>query len=150
MAGKAENLVVRSVKQIQAAPAGQASFHDKRLLVRALSAMAKRVIDDASLLESLLCDPEHMETDIYYRVGQKQGREKGRTEGLHAGEEKALREAIADVLASRFGPVPEDLRARLEAVGAREELKRLVAAAARAADLDAFRSEAGAPPGAGG
>jgi hypothetical protein len=137
-AGDATGNVVRSVKQIQAAPAGQASFHDKRLLVRALSAMAKRVIDDASLLESLLCDAEHRENDIYYRAG------------WYEGKAQALREAIVISLAACFGSLPEDLRARLDAVDGHKQLDRLVAAAARAWSFDGFRGEWGEPPGARG
>jgi hypothetical protein len=51
---------------------------------------------------------------------------------LHA-LERAAREG--------FQPVPGDLEARLSTVRNRDDLKRLVTAAARAADLAAFRRE---------
>ena len=103
--------------------------------------MSERVIKDLSLLESILSEPEFVENDILYRKARREGREEGRAEGVHQGEEQALREAITDVLAERFGPVPESFQGRLATIHARADLKRLVAAAARAADLAAFRHD---------
>jgi hypothetical protein len=54
-------------------------------------------------------------------------------------EVKALREPVLDVLEARFGAVPKEVRVRLEAIEAREELSRLVTAAADVADPEAFR-----------
>jgi hypothetical protein len=124
MAGKPEALLVRSVEKIRAAPKELASAEEKRDLLLALRAMAKRVIKDMSLIEAMLSDPELLEGDPFYMKGQ----------------EKALREDVLDVLAARFGDVPEDIGSRLATIRAREDLKRLLVAAARAADLETFRA----------
>jgi predicted transposase YdaD len=145
MAGRAEDLVVRSVEKIRTSPERQVSFDVKRFLLRALLTMAQRLIKDPGLLESLFSDPELMETDFFFLKGQKIGREEGRLEGREEGRlegrEEALRGVVTDFLAARFGPVPGDLEARLSTVRNRDDLKRLVTAAARAADLAAFRRE---------
>jgi predicted transposase YdaD len=162
MAGRAEELVVRSVEKITTSPEGQVSFDVKRFLLRTLLTMAQRLIKDPSLLESLFSDPELMETDFFFLKGQKIGREEGRLEGrvegrvegreegVREGQEQALRGAVTDFLAARFGPVPGDLETRLSTVRNRDDLKRLVTAAARAADLAAFRRELDALSTSGG
>ena len=148
MRGKTEDLVLRSVDKIRKAPEGEATMADKRLLISVLRAFARRVMQNNEILEAILSEPEFYESDPLYKRGKREGKEEGkgegrsegRSEGLHEGEERAMREDIIDVLAARFGEVPEDVRARLAETHARDELKRLVSAAARAADLDAFRS----------
>jgi len=147
MRGQPEDLVIRSLQKIRNAPEEVASAEEKRDLLLALRAMARRVIKDMSVIEAILSDPELLEGDPFYQKGQKEGREEGRVEGLHEGEEHALREAIVDFLAARFGEVPPDVRTRLAAIHCREELKGLVTAAARAADVEGFR---GALPGVAG
>ena len=143
MRGKTEDLVLRSVDKIRKAPEGEATMADKRLLISVLRAFARRVMQNNEILEAILSEPEFYESDPLYKRGKREGKEEGKgeglTEGLHEGEESAMRESILDFLAARFGEVPEDVRARLAGVHAREELKRLVSAAARVADVDAFR-----------
>jgi len=131
MDGKPEALLVRSIEKIRAASEELASAEEKRDLLLALRAMAKRVIKDMSLIEAMLSDPELLEGDPFYQKGQKVGRREG--------EERTLREGVLDVLAARFGEVPDDIGSRLAAIHAREDLKLLLVAAARAADLEAFR-----------
>ena len=89
---------------------------------------------DTSSLEAAFIE---LEVEAAFSKGHKAGREKGLDEGVRQG----LREAVTDILAVRLGPVPEDLEARLANVRAREDLKYLVAAAACAADLAAFRRQ---------
>jgi len=49
---------------------------------------------------------------------RQEGEARGRTEGEARGEARGLRQALEEVLAIRFGPVPADVRAAIEAADA--------------------------------
>ena len=73
------------------------------------------------------------------RAGQRQGRAEGRREGRKEGRKQGRRQGSAALLARqlerRFGPLPEQLRARLERAG-ETEIERLADAVLDAASLD--------------
>jgi predicted transposase YdaD len=133
MAGKPEDLMLRSVQRIREAPESAASREQKRLLLLALRALSSRVIQDMSIIESILSDPEFMAADPFYKKGQR--------EGIEEGEQRGQSGAILGFLSARFGAVPEDIRTRVLAVRGREELRRLVIAAAQAKGLEEFCEE---------
>ena len=82
--------------------------------------------------------------------GRQKGRQEGRQEGLERGIQKGLleglekgivqtaREAILDVLDSRFGEVPDSVRERINVLCSEPTLKDLLRRAARASSLDEF------------
>jgi predicted transposase YdaD len=140
MAGKPEELVIRSLAKIRAAPEQLASAEDKRELLQALASLAGRVVTNMDqLTEMILSDQELLESHPLYKKGQKTGK----AEGTKERQEKALREAILDVLAVRLGEVPEEIRRGMAKTENLAELKRLVASAARAPDVDSFRQALG-------
>jgi len=51
-----------------------------------------------------------------------------------------MHEAILDVLEVRFGPVPQDLAAALQAIQEEQSLKELLKFAAGCGDLELFRA----------
>jgi len=55
------------------------------------------------------------------QLGREEGRQEGRQEGLLTGRQ----EDILEVLATRFGDVPQDVGARVQAVREEAALKRL-------------------------
>ncbi len=59
--------------------------------------------------------------------GKQEGKEEGRLEGMSA--------LVADLLEHRFGPLSEETRGRLRAVGSPEELTRLFERALEAGSL---------------
>ena len=59
----------------------------------------------------------------------------GRQEGLHAGQIEALKEAIRDVLSTRFDQVPAELAVRLEFCTDLGQLRRWLRQAVAAPDL---------------
>jgi hypothetical protein len=61
-------------------------------------------------------------------------------EGLEKGIVQNAREAILDVLDTRFGQVPDSLRERVNALCSEPTLKNLLRQAARASSLDEFQS----------
>jgi predicted transposase YdaD len=135
MAGKPEELVIRSLAKIRAAPEHMASAEDKRELLQALASLAGRVIANMDKLTDLiLSDQDLLESHPLYKKGQKAGKEEGAQEG-----QEALREAILELLRARFGEVPEDICDRLENIHTLADLKALVGSAARARDVDSFR-----------
>ncbi len=67
--------------------------------------------------------------------GRQEGRMEGRQEGLHAGQLEALKEAIRDVLSTRFDQVPPELAVRLESCADLDQLRRWLRQAATAPDL---------------
>ena len=90
---------------------------------------------DNKLLEEILAEPEFYKASSFYKRGHKEG------------EEIALLGSILEILAARFGDVPEDVRQLVSAMHDSTELKSLVRSAARAVDMNAFR---GALSGAAG
>jgi len=135
MDGKPEDLVIRSVTKIRAAPEAVASAEEKRDLLQVLASLAGRVITNMDqLTEMILSDQELLESHPLYKKGQKAAAQEG---------EQALREAILEVLVLRIGEVPEDVCRRLEEIHALAELKSLVARAAQAQDMESFRRALG-------
>ncbi len=72
----------------------------------------------------------------FERVAEERGREEGRKEGRKEGEALGFRREIARVLARRFGAVPPELAARLEAIQDLDLLDALADRAATVADPD--------------
>ena len=63
---------------------------------------------------------------------------KGREEGLEEGL-RAVREILLSLLEQRFGPVPEGIRQRVEAISSLDRLTRLSRRALNARSLSALR-----------
>ena len=61
-------------------------------------------------------------------------------EGLEKGILQNAREAILDVLDTRFGQVPDSIRDRINALGSEPTLKTLLRRAARASSLEEFQA----------
>ena len=78
------------------------------------------------------------------KEGLEKGLEKGIQKGLVEGLEKGIlqngREAILDVLDTRFGQVPDSVRERVNALGSEPTLKTLLRRAARASSLEEFQA----------
>ena len=70
--------------------------------------------------------------------GIQKGLLEGRQEGLEKGIVQTAREAILDVLDSRFGEVPDSVRERINVLCSEPTLKDLLRRAARASSLDEF------------
>jgi hypothetical protein len=70
--------------------------------------------------------------------GREEGCEKGLEKGLEKGRQEALRTAVTNVLAARFGPVPRDVSEALDAVTDGATLSDLVTAAATVEAMAAF------------
>jgi predicted transposase/invertase (TIGR01784 family) len=68
-------------------------------------------------------------------------RHEGRKEGLNSGLILSKQQDILEALQIRFERVPEGLREEIEAIGDVEKLARLLRAAIRCADLEAFAAE---------
>ena len=58
-------------------------------------------------------------------VGWEKGREKGRKEGMEAGAQQGARQVLLHQLGKRFGPLPETVRRRVEAIDSLDLLTRL-------------------------
>jgi len=82
--------------------------------------------------------------ELALKEGLKEGLEKGLLEGRQEGLEKGIvqtdREAILDVLDTRFGQVPDSVRERVNAIGSEPTLKNLLRQAARASSLEEFQA----------
>lgn len=73
-------------------------------------------------------------TEKWKQEGLEEGRQQGRQEEI-----KRLREILLRGLATRFGPLPEEARQRVEAIGSTEELIELslrVGSVSSISDLD--------------
>jgi predicted transposase YdaD len=74
--------------------------------------------------------------------GLVEGRQKGRQEGLVEGLEKGLvqnaREAVLEVLDTRFGQVPDSVREQVNTLCSEPTLKELLRRSARVSSLDEF------------
>jgi hypothetical protein len=60
---------------------------------------------------------------LFEELALEEGLEKGLVEGLEKGIVQNAREAILDVLDTRFGQVPESVRERVNAIGSERSLK---------------------------
>jgi hypothetical protein len=76
--------------------------------------------------------------ELALKEGLEKGIQKGRQEGLEKGIVQTAREAILDVLDSRFGEVPDSVRERINVLCSEHTLKDLLRRAARASSLDEF------------
>ena len=70
--------------------------------------------------------------------GLVEGRQEGLVEGLEKGIVQNAREAILDVLDTRFGEVPDAVREQVNTLCSEPTLKELLRRAARASSLDEF------------
>ncbi len=68
--------------------------------------------------------------------GRQEGRQEGRELGHRAGLLEGKRDALLTFLTRRFGPLPEDARARIRAIRSIEELDGLLDRTATASSLD--------------
>jgi predicted transposase YdaD len=82
--------------------------------------------------------------ELALKEGRQEGLLEGRQEGLVEGLEKGLiqnaREAILDVLDTRFGEVPDSVRERINALCSEPTLKNLLRRAVRTPSLEEFQA----------
>ena len=78
--------------------------------------------------------------ELALKEGLEKGLEKGLIEGLEKGIVQTAREAILDVLDTRFGQVPDSLRERVNALCSEPTLKNLLRRAVRTPSLEAFQA----------
>jgi hypothetical protein len=77
---------------------------------------------------------------LFEELALKEGLEKGLMEGLEKGILQTAREAIIDVLDTRFGQVPDSIREQINSLGSEPTLKTLLRRAARASSLEEFQA----------
>ncbi len=80
-------------------------------------------------------------TDQWLQEGMEKGLEKGMEKGLEKGREETLAEArgvLLQDLERRFGPLPEGVRQRVEAIASIEDLTRFTLRAGAASSLEAL------------
>ena len=81
---------------------------------------------------------------LFEELALKEGRQEGRQEGLVEGLEKGIvqnaREAILDVLDTRFGQVPVSVRERVNDIGSERTLKELHRRAILTPSLEEFQA----------
>ncbi|MGH2389609.1 MAG: hypothetical protein ACRDIE_15520 [Chloroflexota bacterium] len=70
--------------------------------------------------------------------GQAEGKAEGHAEGREHGRITAQREDIISILVSRFGPLPDEMQARIARISAPSSLRALLLAAADADSLGSF------------
>jgi hypothetical protein len=88
---------------------------------------------------SALCSVrENREVKVMATTWSERLEAKGREEGLEAGL-RAVREILLSLLEQRFGPVPEGIRQRVEAISSLDRLTRLSRRALNARSLSALR-----------
>ena len=75
---------------------------------------------------------------LFEELALKEGLEKGIQKGLEKGIIQTGREAILDVLDTRFGHVPDAVREQVNALCSEPTLKDLLRRAARVPSLDEF------------
>jgi hypothetical protein len=73
---------------------------------------------------------------LFEELALKEGLEKGLEKGIL----QTAREAILDVLDTRFGQVPNAVRERINAIGSEPTLKNLLRRAVRVSSLDEFQA----------
>ena len=72
--------------------------------------------------------------------GLEKGLQKGLVEGLEKGIVQNAREAILDVIDTRFGQVPDSVRERINAIGSERKLKDLHRRAILTPSLEEFQA----------
>jgi flagellar biosynthesis/type III secretory pathway protein FliH len=81
---------------------------------------------------------------LFEELALKEGLEKGLEQGIQKGLEKGIlqnaREAILDVLDTRFGQVPDSVRERVNTIGSEPTLKNLLRRAVRTPSLEEFQA----------
>ena len=82
--------------------------------------------------------------ELALKEGLEKGLEKGLVEGLVEGRQEGLvqnaREAILDVLETRFGQVLDSLRERVNTIGSEPTLENLLRRAVRTPGLEEFQA----------
>jgi hypothetical protein len=76
-------------------------------------------------------------------IGKEIGKEQGREIGIEEGDRRARRAMLTELLEARFGPVPDEVAARVAAEADADTLRRWLRAAGTADTLQAFRAAAG-------
>ena len=87
-------------------------------------------------LQQRLPDKTMPHITLFEELALKEGLEKG----LEKGIVQNAREAILDVLETRFGQVPDSVRERVNTIGSEPTLKNLLRQAARASSLEEFQA----------
>ena len=87
-------------------------------------------------LQQRLPDKTRPHITLFEELALKEGLEKGLEKGIL----QNAREAILDVLDTRFGEVPDAVREQVNAIGSEPTLKNLLRQAARASSLEEFQS----------
>ena len=83
-------------------------------------------------------------TRQWKQEGLEEGRREGRQEGLQKGQEDSLRQArevLLRDLGRRFGPLPEEVRRRIDAIGSIQELTEFTLHAGAASSLAALMAD---------
>ena len=83
-------------------------------------------------------------TRQWKQEGLEEGLQKGRQEGRREGQEDALEQArkvLLRDLARRFGPLPEEVRQRIDAIGSIQELTEFILRAGAASSLAALTAD---------
>jgi hypothetical protein len=91
-------------------------------------------------LQQRLPDKTMPHITLFEELALKEGLEKGLMEGLEKGILQTAREAIIDVLDTRFGQVPDSIREQINSLGSEPTLKTLLRRAARASSLEEFQA----------
>ena len=95
-------------------------------------------------LQQRLPDKAMPHITLFEELALKEGLEKGLEKGLVEGRQEGLvqnaREAILDVLETRFGQVLDSLRERVNTIGSEPTLKNLLRRAVRTPGLEEFQA----------
>ena len=91
-------------------------------------------------LQQRLPDKTMPHITLFEELALKEGLEKGLVEGRQEGLVQNAREAILDVLETRFGQVPDSLRERVNTIGSEPTLKNLLRRAVRTPGLGEFQA----------
>lgn len=102
-------------------------------------------VADLQEVKSMLAERVVEWTEQWKQEGLEKGLQEGRQQGLQQGLQQARREDLEKIrrvllqgLEQRFGPLPEEVRQRVEAIGSLEELMELSLRAGSAPSLDAL------------
>jgi predicted transposase YdaD len=142
MAGKREELAVKSAEKIRAAPDSLISSEGKGELLFVMATLLDRVVEDAKMREQLKellsGDTEIPFVDFLREQGWNKGRAQGKAEGKAEGVVEEARRAVLHALKCRFGPPSQDLVSRIEKISCVEKLEALLGQAILAPGLEAF------------
>ena len=134
MAGKPEELVVKSQKKICAAPESAISPDDKGELLYMMATLVARVLEDPEMYRQLLEELSRDTKNPAVNLLREQGRRQGKAEG--ALEE--ARCAVLHALECRFGRPSPDLAENIRRISSLEKLKALLEKAILAPRIEAF------------